>query len=228
MHTTDSHGPEANVATRGRLVRWARFYDIAGAVLTLGRDRALRQRTVDLAAITPGESVLEVGCGTGELSQRARARVGPGGRVSGIDPSAEMIAVARRKAARAGIDIDYRVASIEALPFDGHSFDVVLSSLMMHHLPDDLKSAGVAEIGRVLKPGGRLLIVDFKRPSGLLSHLALSAVLHGRHGKGERGLEDLPSLLSMARFVDMRSGDVGLLSVGFVSARTRVEQPLPN
>jgi len=219
MHTRHSHAAEADVATSGRLIRWARFYDLTVAVLTLGRGRTLRQRTIDLAAIALGESVLEVGCGTGELCLRARARVGTGGRVSGIDPSAEMIAVARRKAERARVDIDYRVAGIEALPFGDNSFDVVLSSLMMHHLPDDLKSAGLAEIKRVLKPGGRALIVDFKRPKGVLSHLALSAVLHGRHGEIEHGLHDLPSLLTRARFADVRSGDVGLLSLGFVTAR---------
>src|SRR5215207_8601090 len=131
MHTTHSHGPEADAATTGRLIRWARFYDLTVALLTLGRDRRMRERTAELAAIAPGDSVLDVGCGTGALTRLARARVGPGGRVCGIDPSAEMMAVARRKAARTGLDIEYRVASIEALPFAADSFDVVLSSLMM-------------------------------------------------------------------------------------------------
>ena len=128
--------------------------------------------------------VLEVGCGTGEVAQRAQVRVGPAGRVSGIDPSAQMIDVASKKAARAGLDIDYRVAAIEALPYPDSSFDVVLSSLMMHHLPDELKSAGLAEVRRVLKPGGRLLIVDFKRPRRWLSRLAMRLVLHGHLGRG--------------------------------------------
>jgi demethylmenaquinone methyltransferase/2-methoxy-6-polyprenyl-1,4-benzoquinol methylase/phosphoethanolamine N-methyltransferase len=219
MHTTHSHSTDADAATTGRLIRWARFYDLTVALLTLGRDRRMRERTVELAAIAPGDSVLEVGCGTGALTQRARARVGPDGRVCGIDPSAEMIAVARGKAARAGVDIDFRVASIEALPFEDDSFDVVLSSLMMHHLPGDLKSAGLAEVGRVLKQGGRLLIVDFKRPSGFLSHLAMATIFHGAHGGAERGVEDLPSLLTTAGFTDVRAGDFGQLSLGFLSAR---------
>jgi demethylmenaquinone methyltransferase/2-methoxy-6-polyprenyl-1,4-benzoquinol methylase/phosphoethanolamine N-methyltransferase len=88
----------------------------------------MREQAADLAALRPGESVLEVGCGTSELTQRVRARVGPTGDVYGIDPSAEMIAVARQKSARAGLGIDYRVATIEALPFPDASFDVVLSS----------------------------------------------------------------------------------------------------
>jgi len=98
FHRLHGHQAEADAATQGRLIRWARWYDLTVTLLTLGRAPATRERTAELAALTPGESVLEVGCGTGELSQRARMRVGPSGQVWGIDPSAEMIAVARGKA----------------------------------------------------------------------------------------------------------------------------------
>jgi len=168
-----------DAGTRGSVIHWARFYDPVVTLLTLGRAPALRDEAADLAAIQPGESVLEVGCGTGQLTQRARARAGSSGLVCGIDPSAEMIRVAREKAQRANLTVDYRVAAVEALPFANGTFDVVLSSLMMHHLPEDLKALGLAEVRRVLKPGGRLLIVDMQRPSGLLSRLALPIVLHG-------------------------------------------------
>src|SRR5919199_6968659 len=143
QHTGDA-------TTAGQVLHWAHVYDLFGNIVTLGRAAAMRDQTVDLAALRSGERVLEVGCGTGEVAQRARARVGPTGQVSGIDPSAEMIAVAQRKAARARLDIEYRVGAIEALPYPDASFDVVLSSLMMHHLPDDLKPAGLAEVRRVL------------------------------------------------------------------------------
>jgi ubiquinone/menaquinone biosynthesis C-methylase UbiE len=210
------HAVGANAATRGRLIRWARFYDPLVAVATLGRAPAMREQAADLAALRPGESVLEVGCGTGELTQRARARVGPAGRVCGIDPSAEMIAVARQKSARAGLGIDYRVATIEALPFPDASFDVVLSSLMMHHLPEDLKSVGLGEVRRVLRPDGRLLIVDFKRGSGLLHRLALPMLIH--HDMSH-GVQDLPSVVSAAGFTHVQSGDTRFRTLGFVSAR---------
>src|SRR5204863_5051830 len=125
----------------------------------------LRRTTVELAGIQPAERVLEVGCGTGDVAIAASERTGTGGAVYAIDPSPEMIAVARDKAARARRAVDFQVGVIEALAFPDASFDVVLSSLMMHHLPNDLKRRGLAEIARVLKPDGRLLIVDFKRPT---------------------------------------------------------------
>ncbi len=108
-----------------------------------------------------------------------------------------MIAVARQKAAQAGLSIDFQVAPIEALPFPNATLDVVLSSLMMHHLPDDLKAVGLAEVRRVLKPGGRLLIVDFTHPRGWLSRLAMRILLHGRLA---RGFQNLPGILATAGF----------------------------
>jgi demethylmenaquinone methyltransferase/2-methoxy-6-polyprenyl-1,4-benzoquinol methylase/phosphoethanolamine N-methyltransferase len=202
--------------TAGHVLHWAHVYDLFGNLVTLGRAGRMREQTVDLAALRVGERVLDVGCGTGEVAQRARARVGPTGQVSGIDPSADMIAVAQHKAARAGLDIDYRVGAIEALPYPEASFDVVLSSLMMHHLPDDLKSAGLAEVRRVLKPGGRLLIVDFTRPRGWLSRLAMLLLLHGHLG---RGFEDLAGIVAGAGFADVTSGQTRFDFLGFVLAR---------
>ncbi len=216
MQTLHRHVAEPSADTSGSVLRWARFYDAAVMLLTLGRAPAIRERTADLAALQLGESVLEVGCGTGELAQRARLRVGPTGRVYGIDPSAEMIAVARRKAARAHLDVDYRVAAIEALPLGDASVDVVLSSLMMHHLPGDLKSRGLAEVRRVLKPGGRLLIVDLQQPSGGLARLALTSLIHGHM---EHDVHDLPKLITAAGFEDVRDGETGFSWLGFAAGR---------
>src|SRR5512143_567900 len=153
---------EATPQTTGMVLNWGRRYDWVVQIMALGQAGRLRRKTVEFAQIAPGERVLDVGCGTGDLTLRAAERAGSAGQVCGIDPGPEMIETARRKAARAHVEVDFRVGVIERLPFPDGSFDVVLSSLMMHHLPADLKPIGLAEIRRVLTPGGRLVIVDMK------------------------------------------------------------------
>ena len=160
-------------ATRGILIRWASWYDILNRVLFLGHEHRFRRWTVDLAAITRGDAVLDVGCGTGNLTMAVKARTGTEGHVCGIDAAPEMIQEAERKAAEKRLDIGYQVGLIEDIPFRGGKFDVVVSSLMLHHLPKDLKRRGIAEISRVLKPGGRFVAVDFDPP--LMSNLRTAA-----------------------------------------------------
>jgi ubiquinone/menaquinone biosynthesis C-methylase UbiE len=173
---------------------------------------------VDLARIQPGERVLEVGCGTGDVALAAREPAGASGAVYGIDASPEMIAVARAKAARLGAAVDFQVGLIEALAFPDASLDVVLSSLMMHHLPEDLKRAGLAEIARVLKPGGRLLIVDIKRPTDRLDHILNRVLLHG----GLRvGVQDLAPMLRATGFTGIEEGATGFRLLGFVRGQIR-------
>ena len=162
-HGNEPHShPEAMPQTTGLVLNWGRRYDWVVQIMALGQAGRLRRKTVEFAQIAPGERILDVGCGTGDLTLRAAERAGSTGQVCGIDPGPEMIETARRKAARAQVNVDFRVGVIEQLPYPDASFDVVLSSLMMHHLPADLKPIGLAEIRRVLKPTGRLIIVDMK------------------------------------------------------------------
>lgn len=94
----------------------------------------------------------------------AKARAGTNGQVHGNDAAPEMILEAERKAVARQLDIRYQVALIEQIPYPDHTFDVVLSSLMLHHLPSGLKRQGIAEIARVLKTGGRLFAADVDPP----------------------------------------------------------------
>jgi len=213
--THHSHSFEGPAQTEGTLIRWAPYYDFTVNIVTFGKARVLRRLTVDQALIQSGDSVLDVGCGTGEVTLPAKIRA-KDGKVYGIDPAPEMIAVARRKAAYKKLDIDFRVGVIESLPFPDASIDVITSSLMMHHLPEDLKARGLTEIYRVLKPGGRLLIADFMRPTGsFLNHIFIAFT---RHQGLKSGIEDLQKLLKAAGFNQIVQSDETVLLIGFVRA----------
>lgn len=209
-----SHATEQPAQTQGRLIRWAPYYDLSVNLLSLGQAWRLRRMTVDHALIKPGDSVLDVGCGTGGVTIPAKIRAGTKGHVYGIDPAPEMISFARRNAERKGLVIDFRVGVIESLPFADASMDVVTSSLMIHHLPDDLKVRGLAEIYRVLKPGGRVLIFDFMRPTkSFLNQFLITLTMH--HGLNF-GIEDLPKMLDEMGFSQALKLDEKFLFFGFV------------
>ncbi|MBI5643092.1 MAG: methyltransferase domain-containing protein [Deltaproteobacteria bacterium] len=134
----------------------------------VGLGLAFRQKTLGFAELKPGDCVLDVGCGTGVLTRLADLAVGQAGNVVGIDPAAKMIGVAKKNALLQESRAEFRLAVIEDLPFEDNRFDCVLSSAMFHHLPPDLKVKGVSEVHRVLKPGGRFVLVDVDRPTVFL------------------------------------------------------------
>jgi ubiquinone/menaquinone biosynthesis C-methylase UbiE len=188
MTTENAHNHPAP-KTQGRTIPWASFYDTIVKLMSFGKDQAIRKASVVLAQISPGDKVLDVGCGTGDLTLEAKKLAGPGGEVYGIDASPNMIRQAGQKAGRSGVDVTFKVGLIENIEFPENQFDVVLSSLMMHHLPDDLKHAGLSEIYRVLKPGGRLLIVDMQATTGGSLRQRLSDLMITMHG-GHTAMQD--------------------------------------
>ena len=228
MHSFTYHHRKSSATsakiTRGLILDTGWRYDLMEWFLDtfLFRDklRELRQRTADLAGIQPGEKVLDVGCGTGTLAMEIERRVGATGQVFGIDPGGQQIARARRKAARRHLSIEFQVGVIEHLDFPDQTFDVVLSTIMMHHLSDSLKRQGLAEIARVLKPGGRLVIADFKRPEERAAHVVL-------FGAGGSRIQDLVALVKDAGFSQVKTEEMLLPRfpahsagfVGFVSGK---------
>jgi ubiquinone/menaquinone biosynthesis C-methylase UbiE len=141
---------------------FSRFYDRYNT--WGGYGEAFRKSIVDEASLHPGETVLDCGCGTGTLAIVAKRQVGSQGRVHGIDLSRDQLDVARKKARKAGLDIEFHEGSVDELPFPDASFDAIFSTLMVHHLPKDIKIAAFREMRRVLKPDGRIVIVDFGPP----------------------------------------------------------------
>jgi ubiquinone/menaquinone biosynthesis C-methylase UbiE len=147
--------------TEGKMVRRARLYDLETTLLSFGRLAALHRTMVELAGISLRERILDVVCGPGRLAIMAGAAAGHAGETCGIDPAPEMVELARRKAAQAGVPVRFEAGVIDALPYPPDHFDIVLSSLMLHHLPDEVKRRGFAEVRRVLKQAGRFVAVDF-------------------------------------------------------------------
>jgi ubiquinone/menaquinone biosynthesis C-methylase UbiE len=164
-HSAFPHAHPHAPQTEGMVIHWATRYDLLVSALTLGGMRRLYNRVADVVEAKPGDKIVDVGCGPGKLALVLAQRVGPGGLVAGIDASPEMIARARQNAQRRHAAIDFRVEPVEALTFPDQQFDSVVSSFVYHHLPgDDLKRQALTSIARVLKPGGRLCIVDFMPP----------------------------------------------------------------
>ena len=207
------HGSKSKSSTKetkGLILNGGWRYDLMGwfvdTFLFRGQWRELRQKTINLARIQPSEKVLDVGCGTGTLAIEVARSVGKAGLVVGIDPSTQQIAWASSKAARRNLPVQFQIGVIEQLPFPDQTFDVVLSSLMMHHLPAPLKRQGLAEISRVLKPGGRLVIADFKLKKERKGQAA-------RFHAGGSSMQDLAAMVSDAGFELLETGE--LLSVRF-------------
>lgn len=126
--------------------------------------RWARQRILAEARIGPGDRVLDVGCGTGTLAVLLTQQR-PEARVTGLDGDPKALAIARRKAERAGCAIGFDEALAYALPYPEGAFERAVCSLVFHHLSAEHRRAAAGEIRRVLAPGGRLLLVDFGPPS---------------------------------------------------------------
>jgi ubiquinone/menaquinone biosynthesis C-methylase UbiE len=194
----------------------------------MGRDRLLplydpftwllgvprvHRRLVELAGIEPGHRVLEIGCGTGNLALRAQ-RMHPDAEVVGLDPDPLALERARRKADRAGLPVRWDRGKAGELPYPDESVDRVLSALMFHHLDDAEKKSALAEVRRVLRPGGQLHLVDI---AGHHHGRAASRMLRNEHLRDNAG-EGIPDRMREAGLTDVRTGERGRLSTTYYRA----------
>jgi len=172
-------------------------YDRAIRIWT--REQRWRGAMLDLLAPEPGETIADVGCGTGSFAVLLKQRF-PQLSVTGIDPDAEALDIARDKAARAAVTIDWRQGFADALP--PGSTDAVTSSLVFHQVPLPGKQSGMAAMYRALKPGGRLLFCDYSRQAGLMRLLFRLTVqrLDGVEDTQPNADGILPGLIAEAGF----------------------------
>jgi ubiquinone/menaquinone biosynthesis C-methylase UbiE len=187
-------------------------YDLIVWLFTWGRPRRLRQRMLKPAGLAPGERVLDVSCGTGSLALLAKEQVSPKGQVDGVDASEEMIAYAQNKSNKARADVGFHVAAAQQLPFEDGSFDVVLNTLALHHLPRASRYQAFGEMRRVLKPGGRALVVDFAE--GKKSSRGHFGRLKHRHGSVPP--PEIAEAMTAAGLRAIRAGPVGERGLYFV------------
>lgn len=200
-HTHHHAGDE--LETTGKTISWARFYDLFVRLLFSGKVQVMMRSTVQLANIQPGEKVLDIGCGTGTLAILAKQTGGQSVEIYGRDAAPEMIEHAREKARQQKVDVDFQPGLAEAIQFPDETFDLVMNSLMMHHLPADLREKALVEMYRVLKPGGRLLVVDFEPPKKGLYRSFLTLIL------GEMTSIDNTAIPPLVRNAGFKNVEIG-------------------
>jgi ubiquinone/menaquinone biosynthesis C-methylase UbiE len=173
-----------------------------------------RRVLLDQADLRPGSRVLEIGCGTGSFCVLIK-RLHSGIEVLGLDPDPKALARARRKAEQTGVSIQFDQGFSDSLPYDEGTFDYVFSSMMFHHLKLEEKEKTLREVGRVLKPGALLAMLDFKKPESILGKI-LSGLFHSTHLLKDNSENRILTLMTEAGLQHVRKVGQGALLVGNV------------
>lgn len=191
----------------------------------LVNEATLRSRTLELLRPEPGERVLDLGCGTGSLAVRLKQEF-PRVEVLGCDVDPGALGRARRKAAGAGVSVRWCLGPAHDPPLPDRSVDLVTSTLLLHHLRTDGKRAALAAALRLLEPGGRLVLADFTRPSGVLRRIAFCGVrlLDGLAVTADHAAGRLAEIVESAGFERVTEAgrlDTPVGTVAFLTASRR-------
>ncbi|MDO8301756.1 MAG: methyltransferase domain-containing protein [Sedimentisphaerales bacterium] len=162
---------ECSVATRGRTLDYAAgAYDVLSPPMTFYQEQRLGKRAIELLHLKGDEKVIDIGCGTGSLTIEIAKKLTHDGMAVGIDAAAKMIRRARKKAV--GLkQVQFDIAAAERLGYADESFDGAVSTFFFHHIDFELKAAAMNEMWRVLKKGGRAVIVDVDIPTTLFGKI---------------------------------------------------------
>jgi ubiquinone/menaquinone biosynthesis C-methylase UbiE len=187
------------------------LFDPAVAVTT--RERRWRAEVVDEVLETEAAAILDVGCGTGTLVVEL-ARRAPDARVIGLDGDPDILQRAAAKVRAAAVEVELLNGLADSIPVEDATIDCAVSTLVFHHLAPDTKRRGLAEIRRVVRPGGRLVIADYGGPHDPLMRAAFLYVqlLDGFHSTRQHAAGELPGLIADAGFTVETIGRLRTLS----------------
>lgn len=200
-------------------------YDFFTAFMSYGMDRGWKRTLVEMAALEGRESALDIACGTGDIAFQVARRLG-GGFCAGLDITHGMLEIAERRRRESGMwSVSFHRADILHMPFADRTFDRVTGGYALRNVPDI--EAALAEIKRVLKPGGRFLSLDFGRPDNgayrwlYIKYLTVvgSAVGVAMHGDADtyRYIPETLKLYPGQRGVEEMMRRVGFIDTGFRS-----------
>ncbi|WP_280397695.1 class I SAM-dependent methyltransferase [Nocardia carnea] len=189
----------------GLVIEGMRRYNLFTTVWFLGRHRRLLTELVRASGARPGDDAVDIGCGPGKLVRALGAQVGPQGSVCGIDPAAAAVEYNRRRDRHP--HHRYERAPAQELPLADASIDVVTCTFVMHHIPEDQRDPAIAEMWRVLRPGGRVLLADARSTPWMRFLFGRSTHRHGDNNPFEQ--------------IDVRRYLPALRAAGFTGAEYR-------
>lgn len=206
------HGHGQEHAHGDALVRGAWLYDLRLRLWWGRRAAAWRNGLIDRLDLRPGQRALDVGSGTGQLAFALADRVAPGGSVDGVDAAVEMVRRSQRKNRRRRRAVTFTEARAQELPFPDATFDAVTCTLALHHVAADDRRAAVAEMRRVLGPGGRLSIADFEPTAD--GRVPFGPLFGRGHAMHDGALDEAEQLLAAAGFRDLTRGQTSVRGIG--------------
>lgn len=210
--------------------KWTKYYDTIIALLT--REERWRSEAVGQLALKSGDVLVDVGCGTASLALMVK-RHQPGARVVGVDPDPVVLGIAREKAHKAGLGIEFvqGMGDKAAELVGAGTADKVVSSLVLHQCPVPMKRAIITNMFELLRPGGELVIADFGWQRSAPMRLGFRFVqwLDGKEDTQPNADGILPELIEQAGFLDVSEASVIRTASGSISiygARRPLDGPL--